>query len=214
MKTWIAGLTSKAWIVLPWMSPRVISIDAVSQEIERRFKDSQNISLQTTEAFKKSILDLVDQSFRLFDVLNLIGVIIGALSVINTLTMNVIERQREIGGLRSLGMTRRQVLRMVLAEALALGLMGGVYGFVIGYFIAQVVILGTNRMAGYDLVYQFTPRPLPDRRADRPGIRPGGSHLSGAAGGAGEHCRSHQTRVSQYPTVECDFYHMMAGRSC
>jgi putative ABC transport system permease protein len=135
------------------------SIDAVSGEIERRFKDSQNISLQTTQAFKKSILDLVDQSFRLFDVLNLIGVIIGALSVINTLTMNVIERQREIGGLRSLGMKRRQVLRMVLAEALALGLMGGVYGFVIGYFIAQVVILGTNRLAGYDLVYQFTPRP-------------------------------------------------------
>jgi putative ABC transport system permease protein len=135
------------------------SIDAVAQEIEARFKDSENISLQTTEAFKKSILDLVDQSFRLFDVLNLIGVIIGALSVINTLTMNVIERQREIGGLRSLGMTRRQVLRMVLAEALALGVMGGVYGFVIGYFIAQVVILGTNMMAGYDLVYQFTPNP-------------------------------------------------------
>ena len=135
------------------------TIDAVSREIEARFKDSQNISLQTTQAFKKSILDLVDQSFRLFDVLNLIALIIGGLSVINTLTMNVIERQREIGGLRSLGMKRRQVLRMVLAEALALGLMGGAYGFVIGYFIAQVVILGTNRMAGYDLVYQFTPKP-------------------------------------------------------
>jgi putative ABC transport system permease protein len=135
------------------------SIDAVSQEIERRYKDSQNLSLQTTQAFKKSILDLVNQSFRLFDVLNLIAVIIGALSVINTLTMNVIERQREIGGLRSLGMQRRQVLRMVLAESLALGLMGGAYGFVIGYFIAQVVILGTNMMAGYDLIYQFTPKP-------------------------------------------------------
>ena len=101
----------------------------------------------------------MDQSFRLFDVLNLIGVIIGALGVINTLTMNVIERQREIGGLRSLGMKRRQVLRMVLAEALALGLMGGVYGVVIGYVIAQVIILGTNLMTGYDLVYRFTPKP-------------------------------------------------------
>jgi putative ABC transport system permease protein len=135
------------------------SIDAVAQDIEARYKDSENISLQTTQAFKESILDMVEQSFRLFDVLNLIGVIIGSLSVINTLTMNVIERQREIGGLRSLGMTRRQVLRMVLAEALALGVMGGAYGFVIGYFIAQVVILGTNMMAGYDLVYQFTPKP-------------------------------------------------------
>ncbi len=101
----------------------------------------------------------MDQSFRLFDVLSLIGVIIGALGVINTLTMNVIERQREIGGLRSLGMTRGQVLRMVLAEALTLGFIGGIYGLAVGYVIANVTIQGTNLMTGYDLVYRFTPNP-------------------------------------------------------
>jgi len=95
----------------------------------------------------------------LFDVLNLIGVIIWALGVINTLTMNVIERQREIGGLRSLGMTRRQVLRMVLAEAQALGIMGGIYGLGFGYAIAHVMILGTNMMVGYDLEFLFTAQP-------------------------------------------------------
>jgi putative ABC transport system permease protein len=136
------------------------TVEAVSAEIKRRYQDSEHISVQTTEAFKKSILDLVDQSFRLFDVLSLIGVIIGGLGVINTLTMNVIERQREIGGLRSLGMTRRQVLRMVLAEALALGTMGGIYGLSVGYVIANVLIRGTNMMIGYDLVYLFTARPF------------------------------------------------------
>jgi putative ABC transport system permease protein len=136
------------------------TVEAVSAEIKRRYQGSEHISLQTTEAFKKSILDLVDQSFRLFDVLSLIGVIIGGLGVINTLTMNVIERQREIGGLRSLGMTRRQVLRMVLAEALTLGAMGGIYGLSVGYVIANVLIRGTNMMVGYDLVYLFTARPF------------------------------------------------------
>ena len=135
------------------------SIDAVADEIKDRFQDRHHISIQTTQAFKQSILDLVDQSFRLFDVLSLIGVIIGGLGVINTLTMNVIERQREIGGLRSLGMMRVQVLRMVLAEALALGVMGGVYGLLFGYAIAKIMILGLNLMVGYDLAYQFTPRP-------------------------------------------------------
>ncbi|MBN1147055.1 MAG: ABC transporter permease [Anaerolineales bacterium] len=136
------------------------SIEAVSREIENRFQGRYNLSLQTTESFKDSILDLMEQSFRLFDVLNMIGVIIGAMGVINTLTMNVIERQREIGGLRSLGMTRGQVLRMVLAEALALGLMGGVYGLGVGYLIANALIEGTNMMVGYDLVYMFTPNPF------------------------------------------------------
>ena len=135
------------------------SIEAVSNEIESRYQGRYNLSLQTTESFKNSILDLMNQSFRLFDVLNLIGVIIGVMGVINTLTMNVIERQREIGGLRSLGMTRGQVLRMVLAEALALGAMGGIYGLGIGYVIANVLIKGTNMMVGYDLAYLFTPNP-------------------------------------------------------
>jgi putative ABC transport system permease protein len=135
------------------------SIEAVSRQIKTLYQDSEHVSLQTTEAFKTSILDLMDQSFQLFDVLSLIGVIIGALGVINTLTMNVIERQREIGGLRSLGMTRGQVLRMVLAEALTLGFMGGIYGMSVGYVIANVTIQGTNLMTGYDLVYRFTPTP-------------------------------------------------------
>jgi putative ABC transport system permease protein len=136
------------------------SASQVAGEIEARYQKRRNISLQTTEAFKDSILDLVNQSFRLFDVLSLIGVIIGSLGVINTLTMNVMERQREIGGLRSLGMTRRQVLRMVLAEALALGVMGGIYGLAVGYAIAQVLIMGTNLLIGYNLVYLFTPQPF------------------------------------------------------
>jgi putative ABC transport system permease protein len=136
------------------------STAAVASEIEARYQKRRNVSLQTTEAFKDSILNLMNQSFRLFDVLNLIGVIIGSLGVINTLTMNVMERQREIGALRSLGMTRRQVLRLVLAEALALGVMGGVYGLGAGYAIAHVLIMGTNLLIGYNLVYLFTPQPF------------------------------------------------------
>jgi putative ABC transport system permease protein len=132
------------------------SVEEVSYQIESRYKDRRHISTQTMETFKEKIRVLMRQSFRLFDVLTMIGVIIGALGVINTLTMNVIERQREIGGLRSLGMTRKQILRMVLAESLALGIIGGIYGLGFGYLIAQILILGMNLVSGYDLVYRFT----------------------------------------------------------
>ena len=136
------------------------SVEEVGREIEARYQKRRHVSVQTTQAFKQSILELVDQSFRLFDVLSLIGMIIGGLGVVNTLTMNVIERQREIGGLRSLGMTRRQVLHMVLAEALAMGVMGGFYGLAFGYAIGHVMIFGMNMMVGYDLTYSFTPQPF------------------------------------------------------
>ena len=134
-------------------------VEQVVDEIETRFKNRQ-IYLQTTQVFKEKIRDLMRQSFSLFDVLNMIGVIIGALGVINTLSMNVIERRREIGGLRSLGMTRGQVLRMVLAESLAMGVIGGAYGLAFGYLISHVLILGMNLMSGYELAYRFTPLPF------------------------------------------------------
>jgi putative ABC transport system permease protein len=132
----------------------------VAEKIETRYQSRRNISVQTNEAFQESITVLMDQAFNLFDVLNLIGVIIGALGVTNTLTMNVIERRREIGGLRSLGMTRSQVLQMVLAEALALGTMGGVYGLGFGYVIAQILVMGMNMLNGYELEFIFTTQPF------------------------------------------------------
>jgi putative ABC transport system permease protein len=134
-------------------------IQSVAASIESTFGDRRNVSVQTTELFKNNVVSLMRSSFRLFDVLNLIGVIVGTLGVINTLIMNVIERQREIGGLRSLGMTRRQTTRMVLAESLAMGLIGAVYGLAFGYVVGEILVFGMNLLNGYDLEYVFTWEP-------------------------------------------------------
>ena len=101
------------------------------------------------------MLTLSQQCFRLFDVLGLIGLVVAALGVINTLMMNVLERQREIGGLRSLGLTRWQTTKMVLAEAATLGAIGGAFGLGFGYILSQIFVLALNALAGYDLQYIF-----------------------------------------------------------
>ncbi len=53
----------------------------------------------------------------MFDVLAFISMFVAFMAIMNTLTMNVMERIQEIGMLRSVGMLRRQVTLMVLAEA-------------------------------------------------------------------------------------------------
>jgi putative ABC transport system permease protein len=131
------------------------TLDQVQQIIEEKYKDSRNISVETTQAFKEKILMLSAQSFRLFDVLGLIGIVVAALGVINTLMMNVLERQREIGGLRSLGLTRWQTTKMVLAEAATLGAIGGAFGLGFGYILSQIFVLSLNELSGYDLKYIF-----------------------------------------------------------
>ena len=70
--------------------------------------------------------------------------IIAALGIVNTLTMNVIERVREIGILRAAGMTRRQVWRSVVVEAGVLGLAGAILGIVLGLVVGALMVVLTG----------------------------------------------------------------------
>ena len=79
--------------------------------------------------------------FSLFDALALIAVIVAALGIVNTLTMNVIERVREIGVLRAAGMTRGQVWRSVVVEAGIVGLAGALVGVVAGLVVGFVMVV-------------------------------------------------------------------------
>ena len=85
----------------------------------------------------------------------LIAVVVGGLGMMNTMTMTVFERTREIGTLRALGWSRSQVLRMILGEALALSGIGGVLGIGLGVGLARLVArspgMGTLMAGRYTL---------------------------------------------------------------
>jgi putative ABC transport system permease protein len=84
------------------------------------------------ERVQGAIADALARVFSVFDALAIVAVIVAALGIVNTLTMGVLERIREIGVLRAIGMTRRQVMRMVVVEATILGIVGVVLGSVAG----------------------------------------------------------------------------------
>jgi putative ABC transport system permease protein len=86
-------------------------------------------------------------------VLALIAMMVGFFGIINTLTMNVIERTQEIGMLRGVGMTRGQVVRMILAEAALMGIIGGVLGLVFGVILSRIFLLAMTAMSGYSLEF-------------------------------------------------------------
>jgi ABC-type antimicrobial peptide transport system permease subunit len=71
--------------------------------------------------------------------ISFLAVFIGAVGMLNTMLMSVLERTREIGVLRALGWQRRQVLSLILQEALALGLVGAAFGALLGVGLAALV---------------------------------------------------------------------------
>ncbi len=88
-----------------------------------------------------AIGEALDRVFGLFDALALVAVVVAALGIVNTLTMNVIERVREIGVLRAAGMTRRQVWRSVVVEAGITGTIGAICGVAAGLLIGAFMVL-------------------------------------------------------------------------
>jgi putative ABC transport system permease protein len=72
------------------------------------------------------------QSMFIANAVWIIVVLVAAVALLNTLTLSVLERRREIGVLRAMGSSRRFTLRMVLSEAAGIGFVGGVLGLVFG----------------------------------------------------------------------------------
>jgi putative ABC transport system permease protein len=72
------------------------------------------------------------QSMFIANAVWIIVVFVAAIALLNTLTLSVLERRRELGVLRAMGSTRRFALHMVLAEAAGIGVVGGVLGLLFG----------------------------------------------------------------------------------
>ena len=82
----------------------------------------------------------VDQLVTLFTGLLGLALVIALLGIANTLALSIVERTREIGLLRAVGMTRRQVRRMVRWEALITAVFGAILGVLIGSVIGFGVV--------------------------------------------------------------------------
>jgi putative ABC transport system permease protein len=87
----------------------------------------------------------IDQILGLVTVLLLFTVLIALLGITNTLALSIVERTREIGLLRAVGMTRRQLRWMVRAEAVLVAALAVTLGVVVGLGFAALVVAGLGR---------------------------------------------------------------------
>ncbi|MGZ9235028.1 MAG: FtsX-like permease family protein, partial [Anaerolineales bacterium] len=133
------------------------SVETVQSQIDELYGRRFHLNLISNQAIREQVVTLMDQAFSMFDVMALISIVVGSLGVVNTLTMSVIERTREIGMLRAIGTTRGQILRMVLAEAGLMGVIGGVLGLITGVILARILFIGMTTMSGYQLTFNLPP---------------------------------------------------------
>ncbi|HYL80957.1 MAG TPA: ABC transporter permease, partial [Candidatus Acidoferrum sp.] len=146
-----AWLNSIAIYVSPGIDPR-----SVRQEILRRLGPREDLVLFTNRDLKVRILEIFDQTFAITYALEIIALVVAALSVLNTLLASVLERTREIGILRSVGFTRGGVMRTILCEATFMGVLANLLGALTGLGLSLILIYVINKQSfGWTIQFSF-----------------------------------------------------------
>ena len=97
-------------------------------------------TLINAATFKQSQEEIFTMAMMALYFMALVLSIPGLIAMANTMSINVIERTREIGMLRAVGSTRPQVRRMILAESLLLSLLGSLLGIATGLFMSDFIV--------------------------------------------------------------------------
>jgi putative ABC transport system permease protein len=112
---------------------------ANEQALDTALRDYPGVKLDTKSGFSKTQQDSINPFLNLLYVLLALSVIVSLFGIVNTLVLSVFERTRELGMLRAVGMTRRQVRRMIRHESVITALIGAVLGIVLGIFLAAII---------------------------------------------------------------------------
>jgi putative ABC transport system permease protein len=115
--------------------------DSARAAIEAAIDPYPVVTLKDRDEFAGEQKGQVDQILLLINALLVLSVIIAVLGIVNTLAMSVLERTREVGLLRAIGMTRAQLRRMVRLESVLIS----VYGAVLGLGLGAVIGVGLSR---------------------------------------------------------------------
>jgi len=108
------------------------NIDQVRSSIDKVLKDLPTVSLKNPQEFVDEQLSFVNQFLFIVYALLGLAIVIAVLGIINTLALSVIERTREVGLLRAIGLSRRQLRQMVRLESVAIALLGAALGIAMG----------------------------------------------------------------------------------
>lgn len=129
---------------------------ALRQRLLDEFGRRTRLFVMTNEELRAYIMRLTDQWFGLTYVQIVVAVLVAILGIVNTLTVSIADRKRELGVLQAVGALRNQVRHTIWMEAAAIGALGLAIGFALGgvhlYYILDVA---KRDVAGLRLEYLY-----------------------------------------------------------
>jgi len=130
--------------------------EGMRQRLLNEFGGRTRLFVMTNTELKQFIERVTDQWFGLTYVQIIVAVLVSILGIVNTLTVSITDRKRELGVLQAVGGLRNQIRHTIWMEALTIGVLGLAIGFALGavhlYYILDVA---KRDLAGFRLAYRY-----------------------------------------------------------
>jgi putative ABC transport system permease protein len=108
------------------------SVDDVRKQVDKLLIDSPEVSVGDRSAYIAQQAAILDRMVAMIQILLALAVLVAVLGIVNTMALSVLERTRELGLLRAIGLSRGQTKRMVTVEAVVISVFGALLGVAVG----------------------------------------------------------------------------------
>ena len=138
-----------------------VSLEAFKEMFREKYSNPYRLFVVSHRELRNEVLKIFDQTFAITYALEFIAIIVAILGIINSLNALIIERQRDIGILRAVGASRRQVEKTVLIEAGLIGFFSHILGLLCGFLLSILLIYVINRQSfGWTIQFHIPFRSL------------------------------------------------------
>ena len=138
-----------------WNDPAITAIglrlapgqdpDKVTRNLQDGLQDGQSLLIRANRTLRSDVLTVFDRTFAITIALRLLATLVAFVGVLSALFLLQIEKQREVGILRALGLTGAELRKMVLIETGLMGLTAGLLALPTGYLLSLILIYVINK---------------------------------------------------------------------
>ncbi len=135
--------------------------DRLSRRLQERLAPLQTLVVRPNAELRREVLEVFDRTFAITAALQLLATVVAFIGVLASLLSIELERQRELGILRAIGLTARQLWGLVMIETGLMGAAAGLLAMPTGYVLALILVFIINRRSfGWTLQMQVVPDPF------------------------------------------------------
>lgn len=134
-------------------------VDGVVDRLNRAMQTDQSVIIRANATLREEVMEVFDRTFAITAALRILATVVAFIGILSTLLLLQLEKQREVGILKALGLTGRDLWKLVMLETGLMGLVAGILAAPTGYVLALILIHVINlRSFGWTLQLSLQPQ--------------------------------------------------------